>query len=99
MPRRSPSDARAVNVYAWADYFDPAMLERFTAVNYQPLESNDVLLTKLLTGSSGFDVVTPVDAVFGQEIQAGAFRKLDRSIISNWRHLDPEVLRRVARWT
>jgi hypothetical protein len=38
------------------------MLERFTAVDYQPLESNDVLLTKLLTGSSGFDVVTPVGA-------------------------------------
>src|SRR5262245_49581601 len=64
---RATASGRVVNVYSWADYIDPAMLERFTAetgiaVNHQPLESNGMLLTKLLTGNSGFDVVTPVDA-------------------------------------
>jgi len=91
---------RVVNVYAWDGYFDPAVLERFTAetgiaVNYQPLESNDVLLTKLLTGKSGYDVVTAVDAVFGQEIRAGVLQKIDKSKIESWKHLDPHVLRHV----
>jgi len=97
---RSDGGDRVVNVYAWDGYFDPAVLERFTAetgiaVNYQPLESNDVLLTKLLTGKSGYDVVTAVDAVFGQEIRAGVLHKIDKSKIENWKHLDPHVLRHV----
>lgn len=97
---RSDGGDRVVNVYAWEGYFDPSVLERFTAetgiiVNYELLESNDVLLTKLLTGKSGYDVVTAVDAVFGQEIRAGVFHKIDKNRITHWKHLDPQVLSHV----
>src|SRR5688572_22745778 len=48
-------EERVVNVYNWADYIEPAMLEKFSAetgikVNYDTYDSNEVLETKLLAG-------------------------------------------------
>ena len=55
---------KVVRVYNWSDYIDPAILEDFTAetgirVVYDVYDSNDILETKLLAGSSGYDLVVP----------------------------------------
>ncbi|MCK5748469.1 MAG: spermidine/putrescine ABC transporter substrate-binding protein PotF, partial [Oricola sp.] len=49
---------RVVNVYNWSDYIDESILEEFTAetgiqVVYDVFDSNEVLETKLLAGSTG----------------------------------------------
>jgi putrescine transport system substrate-binding protein len=95
------AEEKVLNVYNWSDYVDPAIIEQFTAetgikVNYDVFDSNEVLETKLLTGNSGYDVVVPSAYFLERQIQAGVFRKLDRSKLPNLANMDPELQQRVA---
>lgn len=94
---------KVVNVYNWSDYIDPSVLTDFQKeygikVNYDVFDSNEVLETKLLTGHTNYDVVAPSGAFLARQIQAGVYQKLNRSLLSNWKYLDPEVLRKVAQY-
>ena len=56
--------ADEVRVYNWSDYIDEELLAKFeaeTGLNliYDVFDSNEVLETKMLAGSSGYDVVVP----------------------------------------
>ncbi len=60
----APAQEKVVRIYNWSDYIDPAILEDFTKetgikVVYDVYVSNDILLTTLLAGSCGFDLVVP----------------------------------------
>jgi putrescine transport system substrate-binding protein len=101
-PAATPASAeeKIVNVYNWSDYIDPKMLEQFTKetgikVNYDVFDNNEVLQTKLLAGSTGYDVVVPSASFLEIQIKAGVFRKLDRSKLPNWSNLDPNILKRL----
>jgi putrescine transport system substrate-binding protein len=92
-----------VRVYNWVDYIDETVLGDFTRefgikVVYETFDSNDVLESKLLAGRTGYDLVVPGDAFLARQIQAGIFAKLDKSKIPNWKNLDPEMMRRAARF-
>jgi putrescine transport system substrate-binding protein len=107
-PAETPAESAApaaaekvVNVYNWADYIEPSVLEKFTAetgikVNYDVYDGNEVLETKLATGKSGYDVVVPTASFVERQIKAGLFHKLDKSRIPNWSNLDPDILTRLA---
>ena len=58
-------------------------------------DSNEVLETKLLAGSSGYDVVVPTMNFLGRQIQAGVFLPLDKSKIPNYANLDPAIMKRL----
>jgi putrescine transport system substrate-binding protein len=93
---------KVVRVYNWSDYIDPAILEEFTAetgirVVYDVYDSNDILETKLLAGSSGYDLVVPSAYFLARQVQAGIFTELDRAKIPNWKNLDPSLMQQVAR--
>jgi len=95
------TEEKVVNVFNWSDYIDPKMLEQFTKetgikVNYDVFDSNEVLQTKLLAGSTGYDVVVPSASFLEVQIKAGVFRKLDRSKLPNWPNLDKNILQRIA---
>ncbi len=84
----SSAHAEEVRVYNWSDYIDESLLEQFTGktgikVIYDVFDSNEVLETKLLAGSTGYDVVVPSGSFMARQIQAGAFMKLDKSKLSN----------------
>ncbi|WP_425493331.1 polyamine ABC transporter substrate-binding protein [Hoeflea prorocentri] len=84
--------ADEVRVYNWSDYIDEALLEKFekeTGINliYDVFDSNDVLETKLLAGSSGYDVVVPSASFLERQIKAGVFQPLDQSKLPNAQHL------------
>ena len=64
-------------------------------MTYDVFDSNEVLETKLLAGSSGYDVVVPTLNFLGRQIQAGVFLPLDRSKIPNYANLDPELMKRL----
>ncbi|MEH6445500.1 MAG: polyamine ABC transporter substrate-binding protein [Oceanospirillaceae bacterium] len=79
---------KVVNVYNWSDYIDESIITDFEKetgikVNYDVFDSNEILETKMLTGSSGYDVVTPSGAFLKRQIQAGIFQKLDKSKLTN----------------
>ena len=93
--------AQQVNVYNWAEYTAPDTLSGFEKatgikVNYDVYDSNDTLQAKLLTGRSGYDVVVPSTHYAARQREGGLFQKLDKSLIPNWKHLDPEVMALVA---
>ncbi len=79
---------KVVNVYNWSDYIDPGVLEDFTKetgikVVYDVMDSNEVLETKLLAGSTGYDVVVPTGSFLQRQIAAGIYQPLDKSKIPN----------------
>ncbi len=82
------ASAEEVRVYNWSDYIDENLLTKFEAETgikliYDVFDSNEVLETKMLAGSSGYDVVVPTGDFLQRQIAAGAFQKLDKSKLSN----------------
>ena len=92
---------KVVNVYNWSDYIDEEILSEFEAetgikVVYDVFDSNDILETKLLAGSSGYDVVVPTGGFLQRQIQAGVFQKLDKSRLSNIGNMWDKIAARTA---
>ena len=80
--------ADEVRVYNWSDYIDEELLTKFeeeTGIDliYDVFDSNEVLETKMLAGSSGYDVVVPSGTFLQRQIEAGAFQALDKSKLPN----------------
>ena len=90
----------AVHVYNWADYIGETTNEDFTkatsiAVVYDVFDSNETLEGKLLAGTSGYDVVVPSNHFLEKQIKAGAFQKLDKSLLPNLVNLDPDLMKKL----
>ncbi|MEZ5458464.1 MAG: polyamine ABC transporter substrate-binding protein [Steroidobacteraceae bacterium] len=101
-PASVDTDAdKVLNVYNWSDYIDTTVLEDFEKetgikVSYDVFDSNEVLETKLLAGSTGYDIVVPSASFLERQIKAGVFQKLDKSRLPNLVNLDAEITQRVA---
>ena len=95
--------AEEVRVYNWSDYIDEELLEKFEAETgleliYDVFDSNEVLETKMLAGSSGYDIVVPSGTFLQRQIAAGAFQKLDPSKLPNAENLWDVVEARTAQY-
>jgi putrescine transport system substrate-binding protein len=95
--------ASMVNVYNWADYIAPGVLEEFTAatgirVNYDTYDSQEMLETKLLAGRSGFDVVVVSAHFLERLVPAGVFLPLDLARLPSRGNLDPGLMARLAQY-
>ncbi|MDZ7823603.1 MAG: polyamine ABC transporter substrate-binding protein [Ahrensia sp.] len=94
---------RVVNVYNWSDYIDEEILAEFTAetgikITYDVFDSNEILETKLLAGSTGYDVVVPTGTFLARQIQAGVFQALDKSKLTNLVNMDPAISSRLEKY-
>jgi putrescine transport system substrate-binding protein len=92
---------KVLNLYIWNDYLADDTIANFEKetgikVSLSNYGSNEELDSKLAPGESGYDIVVPSASFFGRQIKAGYYRKLDRSLIPNFRNLDPEILRKLA---
>ncbi|MGF7190379.1 putrescine transport system substrate-binding protein [Robbsia andropogonis] len=90
-----------LNVYNWSDYIAKDTVSNFEKqtgikVRYDNYDSNDTLQAKLLTGNSGYDIVTPTSNYAGRQIAAGMFTPLDKSQLPNLKYLDPALMKLVA---
>jgi putrescine transport system substrate-binding protein len=91
-------EPRTLRVYNWFDYITPQALVDFqkdTKVKlvYDIFDTNEALEAKLLTGSSGYDVVVPSNVFLAKQIEAGVFQPLDRSKLTHYTHLDPKLMK------
>jgi putrescine transport system substrate-binding protein len=91
----------ALNLFIWSDYLAPNTLSDFeqqtgVTVHAAYYDSNETLETKLLAGSSGYDVVVPTASYFERQIKAGVYLKLDKSKLPNLKNMDPQLMARVA---
>lgn len=90
-----------VKIFNWSDYIDETILEEFTAetgieVVYDVFDSNEILETRLLAGSTGYDIVVPTGTFLANQITAGVFQKLDKSMLPNLANMDPAISERLA---
>lgn len=89
-----------VHVYNWFDYIGETTLADFQKATgikpgYDVFDSNETLEGKLLAGRSGYDIVVPTNHFLGKQIRAGAFQKLDKSLLPNLKNVDPELLKQL----
>lgn len=93
--------AEEVRVFNWSDYIDEDLLTKFEAetgikVIYDVFDSNEVLETKMLAGSTGYDIVVPSGTFLSRQIQAGVFQKLDKSQLPNLANVWDDIAVRTA---
>jgi len=97
--RGTPAPAeRHVAIYNWSEYIGETTIadfERETGikVEYDTFDADSTLEAKMLAGGAGYDVVSTSENFFSRQIKAGAYQVVDRSRLTNWKNLDPEVLR------
>lgn len=90
-------ETQSLNIYNWSDYVDPKTVQNFekqynVKVTYNYYDSDETLESKMLTGQSGYDLVGPSNSFLGRQIQAGAYQKLDKTQIPNWKNINPKLL-------
>jgi putrescine transport system substrate-binding protein len=96
-PSQSDRRPEVLNLYEWADYIDPTVITEFEhttgiKVTYSTFDSQEAMETKMLTASTGYDVVDVASYSIDRLVKAGVFRKLDRSQLPHWGNLDAELM-------
>jgi putrescine transport system substrate-binding protein len=94
-------DDKILNIYNWPDYVAVDLIENFEKktgikVNYKTFESNETLQAKLVQGNTGFDIVVPGSVFVKAQIEAGLYRKLDKSQIPNYKNLDTNLMSKLT---
>lgn len=92
---------KVLNLYIWSDYLAADTLSNFEKqtgikVNVAYFDTNETLETKLLAGSSGYDVVVPTASYFERQIKAGVYQTLDKTKLPNLKNMDPQLMLLVA---
>jgi putrescine transport system substrate-binding protein len=101
-PLAAAAQAPVLHIYNWADYIDPYAIERFQRetgirVRYDVYDTLETLEGKLSAGRSGYDIIVPTsEPTFARLLRAGALRPLELARIPNARHLDPDLMARIA---
>ena len=88
----------ALNIYNWSNYVDESTVDDFKKANnlkltYDLYENNEMLEAKMLTGNSGYDLGVPGIAFLPRQIKAGAYQKINKELIPNYKNIDPALLK------
>lgn len=86
-----------LSVYTWSDYIKPDLIRRFERergcrVVLDTFESNEAMYAKLKAGATGYDLLTPSSYMVSLMHAQGMLRRLDRSLLPNLVHVDPDHL-------
>ena len=100
-PAMAGAEEPVVNVYNWADYIGQTTLSDFEReygikVNYDVYDASPTVDAKLMAGRSGYDVVVHSAGYSSRLQEVGIYRPLDRSQLTNWHHLDADLLDQFA---
>ena len=95
-------EAKALNLYIWADYLGPNTISAFEKqtgikVRVSYFDNNETLEARMLNGNSGSDVVVPTAAYLKRQVRSGAYLPLDKQRLPNLANLDPAIMSRIER--
>ena len=95
-------DEKVLNIYNWSDYIAEDTIANFeketgVKVTYDVFDSNELLEAKMVSGNTGYDLVVPSLQYLSRQVQAGVFQPLDKSKLTNYGNLDPEIMARIAK--
>jgi spermidine/putrescine transport system substrate-binding protein len=92
------ADPPQVVVFNWSEYMPEEVLRAFETetgirVVYSTYESNEAMYAKVkLLDAGGYDVVFPSTYFVNRMRQENLLLPIDKTRLSNWRHLDPTLL-------
>ena len=100
-PAAPAAEEKVLNIYNWSDYIGEDTIKNFEKetgikVTYDVFDSNEILEAKLVSGNTGYDLVVPSLQYLSRQVQAGVFQPLDKSKLTNYGNLDPEIMARIA---
>lgn len=83
-----------LNVGNWGEYIDPDVIDEFEEkyqikVNYQVFSDNEIMYSKIDSGTANLDVVCPSDYMIQKLISKDLIQPLDYSQIPNSKYIDP----------
>jgi putrescine transport system substrate-binding protein len=93
-----------LNVTNWAEYIAEDTVSNFEAefdikVTYDNYDSAEAIDSKLLAGSTGYDVVSHAGSFIARLIPAGILQPLDKSKLENFKHMREDVMGQLnAEW-
>jgi spermidine/putrescine-binding protein len=93
------TEPKTLNFYNWTDYVAPdedgtpgtiSAFEQETGikVTYDTYDSNDVLLQKMESGGTGFDLIVPTDSYIPRLKENGLVQPLNLALIPNLENVD-----------
>ncbi len=90
-----------LNVTNWAEYIGEDTIANFAAeynvdVTYDNYDSVESIDSKLLAGSTGYDVVSHSSSAIARLIPAGILQPVDKDKLSNLKHMRPDIMDQVA---
>ena len=99
---QAQEEEKVLNVYNWSDYIAEDTLKLFEKetgikVRYDNFDNNEIVHAKLVAGKTGYDVVVPSSYWAKLQADGGLLRKIDKSLIPNYKNLDPEVQAQLAK--
>jgi spermidine/putrescine-binding protein len=88
---------RDLNLYLWSNYIAPQTLRKFeertgARVNLDVYDSAEALLSKMLAGNPGYDVICPPTYTLAPLIRAGVLAELDHDRLPHLTGTAPEFL-------
>lgn len=95
LARAQRQGTRELNLYLWSAYIKPETIKKFeertgARVNLDVYDSAEALLSKMLAGNPGYDVIAPPTYTLTPLIQAGVLAELDRDRLTRFENTAPE---------
>ncbi len=95
------SSAGKLNVSNWAEYMAEDTIENFAKeydieVTFTPYDSVEAIDSKLLAGSSGYDVVSHSASSVARLLQGDILHKIDKTKLPNFKHMSPDVMAQIG---
>ena len=98
------SAAGKLNISNWAEYMAEDTIPNFAKeydveVTFTPYDSVEAIDSKLLAGSSGYDVVTHAASQVARLTKGGVLKKIDKTKLPNLKHMSADVMAKLgSKW-
>ena len=95
-------EEKILNIYNWSDYIAEDTISNFEKetgirVVYDTFDDIASLNASIASDTDAYDLVVPSLQELSGQLQAGRFQALDKSRLSNYGNLDPQLLAQMAR--
>jgi len=90
----SPKEKNELNIYNYSDYMDETLIEDFEKeygikVNLDYMNDSEELLSRLMMGVSGYDLIVPTGYIVKIMIENDLLSPIDHSLFTNYSGIDP----------
>ena len=95
LARAQRHGTRELNLYLWSNYIAPETIRKFeertgARVNLDVYDSAEALLSKMLAGNPGYDVICPPTYTLAPLIRAGVLAEIDHDRLTHLSNAAPE---------